>query len=161
MHQQGNQRTWWSLCVRHIRPDALVLLWVVSFKSDTKRFSSSSAIIRSVGWKLDCSPRCCFQLLFSLSLHFYLAASIFNDVLKSRTWKIKYHIMKLRVGRSALRWFKCYSSVRRRLYVCEKCLYSSLFFYNFLHRVRQLQPSGRRRVFPLNNEPLLKKTDER
>lgn len=32
-----------------------------------------------------CSPRCCFQLLFSLSLHFYLAAYIFNDVLRSRT----------------------------------------------------------------------------
>lgn len=81
-----------------------------------------------------CSLRCCFQLIFSLSLHFYLAAYIFNDVLRSRTWMIKHHIMKLRVWRRAfsverlalnvggwiLKWKSC-------LYVCENIYILSFF----------------------------------
>lgn len=86
-----------------------------------------------------CSPRCCFRLLFSLSLHFYLAAYIFNDVLRSRTWMIKHHIMKLRVWRRAfsvkrlalnvggwiLKWKSC-------LYVCENIYILSFFLISHI-----------------------------
>lgn len=93
-----------------------------------------------------CSPRCCFQLIFSLSLHFYLAAYIFNDVLRSRTWMIKHHIMKLRVWRRAfsverlalnvggwiLKWKSC-------LYVCENIYILSFFLISHISHLQQLQ----------------------